>query len=201
MVGGVPLGGLVVPAPGVLVLPRGGVLGVVCGVDWLGVVSGVGLVGAVSGVGVVFGVVSGVAVAGGGAAVSGGGLAGSGVGATVPGAGLGVWDCGAVLGVAVCGAGAAVCAMTQIAVKNMHEISRAFNFIGVLPPISILVSSLLDCRCVPSIGESSGGSTPKGGFGYVNARENHRAGGGRVSRQGNPSGTINAVNYNTSIAP
>jgi hypothetical protein len=130
MVGGVPLGGLVVPAPGVLVLPGGGVLGVACGVDWLGVVSGVGPVGAVSGVGVVLGVVSGVAVAGGGAAVSGGGLAGSGVGATVPGAGDGVCDCGTVLGVAVCGGGAAVCAMTQTAVRNTHEISKAFNFIG-----------------------------------------------------------------------
>jgi hypothetical protein len=57
--------------------------------------------------------------------------------------------------------------------------SKAFDFIGVLPPISILVSSLLDSRRVPSIGESSGGSRPKGGFGYVEARENHRADGDR----------------------
>jgi hypothetical protein len=64
--------------------------------------------------------------------------------------------------------------MTQIVVRNTHEISKAFNFIGILPPISILASSLVDCRRVPSIGESSRGSRPKGGFGYVEARENHR---------------------------
>ncbi len=108
MVGGVLLGGLLVPGADVL-LPGAvsgfGVAGLV------GVVSGVGLVfGAVSGVGAVFGVVSGVGLSG-VVAVPGSGVAVPGVGAAVPGVGAavpGVCVCGAVLGCDVCGAGVAV---------------------------------------------------------------------------------------------
>jgi hypothetical protein len=161
MVGGVPLGGVVDPLSGALVLPGVGFAGAGSGVGFVGVVSGVGLAGAVSGVVVEFGVVSGVgvvgvvsgvvasgeagfpdsgvAVPGVGAAVPGVGAAVPGAGASVPGAVLGVWlgvpVWGDALGVEVCGAGAAVCAATQIAVNRMPEVNRALNFMSVSPPI------------------------------------------------------------------
>ncbi len=100
-VGGVVLGGFVVPGAGVLV-PGG-----VCGVMLPGSVSGVGVVGGVSGVGV-SGVVAvpgvGVAVPGVGVAVPGVGAAVPGVGAAVPRVGAAVPGVGAAVpGVCVCG--------------------------------------------------------------------------------------------------
>ncbi len=86
VVGGVPLGGLVVPGAGEFGFDPG-VVGVVSGVGFVGVVSGVGFVGVVCGVGVfvVSGVVPGVEVPGGGVAVPGVGAAVPGVGLAVPG--------------------------------------------------------------------------------------------------------------------